>query len=84
LSSYADVFRVGNLICSPFRDDGIWLISPQILYERNNAERKEICNRMVQQEVDLFKRCQVEDDEEQPRALEVFRTVNSQISRNDD
>ena len=34
---------------------------------------------MVKLEVDLFKRCQVQDDEMQPKALEMFRTVNFTI-----
>jgi hypothetical protein len=57
-------------------------LKSQIIYEKNNAERKNVCDRMIQLEVDLFKRCQVQDDEEQPKAVEVFRTVNYLIKEN--
>uniref|UniRef100_A0A1I8BLL7 Entry-fusion complex component n=1 Tax=Meloidogyne hapla TaxID=6305 RepID=A0A1I8BLL7_MELHA len=46
-----------------------------ILYERNNSNRKDVCDRMVLQEADLFKRCQVLDtnEEEKQKEMEQFR-----------
>lgn len=53
-------------------------LSCQIIYEKNNVERRDICERVVQLDLDLYKRCHVpalEEGEEQMKELKDFQTV---------
>nr|CAD2180074.1 unnamed protein product [Meloidogyne enterolobii] len=54
----------------------------KILYERNNSNRKHVCDRMVLQEADLFKRCQVLDTQEEEKQLEMEQFRKNCIEQN--
>lgn len=47
----------------------------QIIYERDNTERRAICDRMAQLKMDLYRRCQVPDIEEGGAKLERLKEL---------